>query len=289
MKKFLACALALTLTSAMFASCGSSDDSSSSKAETTTTTTTAATTTEATTTTAAPESTADSTAASGTESEGEGAKDISEMPATLKNYEDASVYFKKDMDISSLVEPFSENDFEDDESHVNLSVEELAGIPMLKVEVLDQDEYGDYKMPKIRIHMEKLFEGHEADLEKIFTVKADVVTKAVGEFTGDDGVSSLVPGNFMGAFVTQPAKDDGTNSWNQLYEFGEAEWTSEWGSYELTMRPGIKDGATFVNSTEPQYVSLMRWGIPNQADFYIADLRFEDEDGNVIACANFGK
>lgn len=84
MKKFLACALALTLTSAMFASCGSSDDSSSSKAETTTTTTTAATTTEATTTTAAPESTADSTAASGTESEGEGAKDISEMPATLK-------------------------------------------------------------------------------------------------------------------------------------------------------------------------------------------------------------
>ena len=244
MKKFLACALALTLTSAMFASCGSSDDSSS---------------------TAAPESTADSTAASGTESEGEGAKDISEMPATLKNYEDASVYFKKDMDISSLVEPFSENDFEDDESHVNLSVEELAGIPMLKVEVLDQDEYGDYKIPKIRIHMEKLFEGHEADLEKIFTVKADVVTKAVGEFTGDDGVSSLVPGNFMGAFVTQPAKD------------------------ELTMRPGIKDGATFVNSTEPQYVSLMRWGIPNQADFYIADLRFEDEDGNVIACANFGK
>ena len=54
MKKFLACALALTLTSAMFASCGSSDDSSSkAEAKTTTTTTTAATTTEATTTTAA--------------------------------------------------------------------------------------------------------------------------------------------------------------------------------------------------------------------------------------------
>ena len=111
MKKFLACALALTLTSAMFASCGSSDDSSSSKAETTTTTTTAATTTEATTTTAAPESTADSTAASGTESEGDAAKDISEMPATLKNYEEASVYFKKDMDVASIVEPFAEKDY----------------------------------------------------------------------------------------------------------------------------------------------------------------------------------
>ena len=43
MKKFLACALALTLTSAMFASCGSSDDSSS-KAEAKTTTTTTTTT-----------------------------------------------------------------------------------------------------------------------------------------------------------------------------------------------------------------------------------------------------
>ena len=82
----------------------------------------------------------------------------------------------------------------------------------------------------------------------------------------------------MGAFVTQPTTGEGENSWNDLYDFGEAEWTSEWGSYELTMRPGIKDGAT-----------LMRWGIPNQADFYIADLRFEDEDGNVIACAKFGK
>lgn len=292
MKKFLACALALTLTSAMFASCGSSDDSSSSKAEaatTTTTTTAATTTTEATTTTAA-ESTADSTAASGTESEGDAAKDISEMPATLKNYDEASVYFKKDMDVASIVEPFAEKDYENDESHVNLSVEELAGVPMLKVEVLDQDpDTGDYKLPKIRFHMEKLFEGQEADLEKIFTIKADVVTKAVGEFTGDDGVSSLVPGNFMGAFVTQPSTGDGNQSWNDLYDFGEAEWTSEWGSYELTMRPGIKDGATFVNTTDPQFVSIMRWSIPNQADFYIADLRFEDEDGNVIACANFAK
>ena len=238
---------------------------------------------------ASSESTADSTAASGTESEGEAAKDISEMPATLKNYEEASVYFKKDMDVASIVEPFAEKDYENDESHVNLSVEELAGIPMLKVETLDQDDQGNYKIPKIKFHMEKFFEGHEADLEKIFTIKADVVTKAVGEFTGDDGTKSLVPGNFMGAFVTQPTTGEGENSWNDLYDFGEAEWTSEWGSYELTMRPGIKDGATFVNSTEPQYVSLMRWGIPNQADFYIADLRFEDEDGNVIACANFGK
>ena len=138
MKKFLACALALTLTSAMFASCGSSDDSSSKAEAKTTTTTTAATTTEATTTTAAPESTADSTAASGTESEGEAAKDISEMPATLKNYEEASVYFKKDMDVASIVEPFAEKDYENDESHVNLSIEELAGCLLYTSDAADE-------------------------------------------------------------------------------------------------------------------------------------------------------
>ena len=60
--------------------------------------------------------------------------------------------------------------------------------------------------------------------------------------------NSLVPGNFMGAFVTQPTTGEGENSWNDLYDFGEAEWTSEWGSYELTMRPGIKDGATFCKT-----------------------------------------
>lgn len=290
MKKILACTLALTMTAAMLTSCGNSDDSSSSKAaettkETTTTTTEATTTT---TTAAIEESVAESTAEStGGDDSGEAAKPISEMPATLKNYENASVKFKADMDVASVIEPFAEKDYENDESHVNLTVEEVEGVPMIKVEVLDKDDQGNYKIPKIRFNMATLFEGQEDDLEKIFTVKADVVTKAVGTFTADDGTESLVPGNFMGAFVTQPSDGEGNNGWNDLYDFGEAEWTSEWGSYELVMRPGIKPGATFIKTTDPQYVSIMRWGIPNDACFYIADLTFEDEDGNVIACKNF--
>lgn len=291
MKKLLACALALTLTSAMFASCGSSDDSSSKADASTTTTTTAAPETTTTTTTAA-ESAADSTTESGagdSSEAGEVAKDISEMPETLANYADASVKFSTDKTAEDYgLACMAENDFDGtDESHCEFTVEEVAGVPMMKVTVLDQDDYGDYKIPKIRFDMSKLFEGHTDELPKIFTVKMDVVTKAVGNFTADDGTESLVPGNFMGAFVTQPGADESSLGWNQLYEFGEAEWTSEWGSYELVMRPGIKPAAQFVDTTSAQYLTLMRWSIPNDACFYIADIRFEDEDGNVIALENF--
>lgn len=291
MKKLLACALALTLTSAMFASCGSSDDSSS-KADAKTTTTTTAAPETTTTTTAAAESAADSTATesgAGDSSDAAVAKDISEMPETLANYADASLKFSTDKTAEDYgLACMAENDFDGtDESHCEFTVEEVAGVPMMKVTVLDQDDYGDYKIPKIRFDMSKLFEGQTEDLPKIFTVKMDVVTKAVGNFTADDGTESLVPGNFTGAFVTQPGADVDNLGWNQLYEFGEAEWTSEWGSYELVMRPGIKPAAQFVDATSSQYLTLMRWSIPNDACFYIADIRFEDEDGNVIALKNF--
>lgn len=289
MKKILACTLALTMTAAMLTSCGNSDDSSSSKAAETTKETTT-TTTEATTTTAATEeSVAESTAESTGDSAAAEAKDISEMPATLKNYEEASVKFSADKTAEDYgFAPMAENDFEDtDESHVELAIEEVAGVPMMKVKILDKDEYDAWKIPKVRFDMSKLFEGQTEDLPKIFTVKMDVVSKAIGNFTADDGTESLVPGNFMGAFVTQPGEDPDSLGWNQLYEFGEAEWTSEWGSYELVMRPGIKPNAVFVDTDTPQYLTIMRWSIPNDACFYIADIRFEDEDGNVIACKNF--
>ena len=69
MKKFLACALALTFTSAMFASCGSSDDSSSKSEATTTTTTVVAAAKEDTTTTVVAAAKEDTTATETTTSE----------------------------------------------------------------------------------------------------------------------------------------------------------------------------------------------------------------------------
>ena len=294
MKKIFASVLALTMTAAMLTSCGDSDSSSkteskakpasSSVAETTTTTEATTTTTEATT-----EAPADSSEAGGEGDEAQ-PKDISEMPATLANLEGASVTFEvgKTADDYGLA-CMAENDWDGtDESHCNFEIVEVAGVPMMKVTILDLNDDGDaYKIPKIRFNMAKLFEGHTADLPKIFSVKADVVTEAVGNFVADDGSEALVPGNFMGAFVTQPGESEDALSWNQLYEFGESEWTSTWGSYELVMRPGIKPKACFVDTSTAQYLTIMRWSIPNDACFYIADLRFEAEDGNVIECPGF--
>ena len=294
MKKVIASILALTMTAAMLTACGDSDSSSkteSSKAETTTTTAETTTTTEATTTTttaASSEAPAESTAEGG-EEEAEAPKDISEMPATLANYEGASVTFEvgksaEDYGLACM----AEQNFENDESNCDFEIEEVAGVPMMKVTVKDFDEDMEaYKIPKIRFNMAKLFEGHTADLPKVFTVKCDVVTKAVGNFVADDGSEALVPGNFMGAFCTQPGESEDSLGWNQLYEFGEAEWVSEWGSYELVMRPGIKPDAIFADTDSAQYLTIMRWSIPNDACFYIADLRFEDESGNVIECPGF--
>ncbi|WP_124098169.1 hypothetical protein [Ruminococcus sp. Marseille-P6503] len=302
MKKLLASTLAILMTASLLTACGDSDDSSSSKADSSSAA--AASTSSAADESSAAESAAESEAESAaesaaessadSESEADAPKDISEMPETLKNLDNASFTFSTDMDVDDFVGPFAEDKgngaytSDTGESHVELSIEELEGIPMLRVQTLDKDEYGDYMIPKIRFDMAKLFAGQEEDLPKIFTIKMDIVTKAVGNFTADDGTESLVPGNFLGAVATQPTDGNGSNSWNQLIEFSESEWTSEWGSYEVVVRPGIKPAAVFADSTDAQYLSIMRWGMPNEADFYIADIVFEDEDGNVIEC-NYGK
>lgn len=292
MKKFLACTLALTMTAAMLASCGDSNDSTadSSKAESTT----AATTTAETSAPAEETSAADSTADSKSDESGEEAqpKDISELPSSLANYETASLKFTTDMNVDDFAAPMASNDYTDDESKVKLSIEEVSGVPMLKVETLDKDDAGNYKVSKINLLMNKLFKGQEADLPKIFTIKVDMVSRAIGPATNDDGEEVMCPSFFGGKICTQPRTDAGTdkasNSWNELTEFGESEWTSEWASYEFTIRPGIKPASQYVDTTEDQYLTFMKWGIPNNACFYIADIQFEDADGNVIEC-NYGK
>lgn len=281
MKKLLAMTLSIIMMCGVLSSCGKDDANDDSKSNKTTTTTAATTT--------APEAT--TPAATTTEAPAaDGPKAIDEISDTLVSMDKCSVKWTMDTKVDEIVEPFAEKDYANDESHVNLTMEELDGIPMIKVEVLDKTDNGaNYKIPKIRFDMSKLFEGNTAVLPDIFTIKMDVVTKAVGKFKdADTGEETLVPGNFMGAFVTQPIKDDGNQDWQQLVDVGESEWTSEWAAYEISMRPGIKPAAVFKDSAASQYVSFMRWGIPNQADFYIANITFLDKDNNVIPC-NYGK
>lgn len=281
MKKILAATLALMMTAAVMTSCGSDDSSSKEESKADASSAAAESKTES-----AAESKAD--AASGDESNAT-PKDVSEIPSALNNQETASFKFSTDMNVDDFVRPMNNSNYEDDESSVKLTIEELEGVPMLRVQTLDKDDAGNYKVPKIQIDMSKLFKGQESELPKIFTIKADIIYKAVGAFHDEDtGEDKMNPGNFLGKFVTQPDDGKGSNSWNELQEFSFAEWVSEWGYAELQIRPGIKEQAVFKDSTKEQYLSLMRWSIPNQADYYIANLTFLDEEGNVIAC-NYGK
>lgn len=274
MKKILAAALALVMTASVLVSCGESDKSSSKA--------------DSTTTSAAAESKSDESAANGDESKAE-PKDISEMPKELKNQETASFKFTTDMNVDDFVSALNANEYKDDESQVKLSIEELAGVPMLRVQTLDQNKKKEWKVPKIHFAMNKLFKGHESDLPKIFSIKLDVVTKAVGKIKNDDGEECLVPAFFGGKVVTQPYDAaQKTQTWNELTEFSWSEWTSEWAYYELEVTPGPKDAACFQDTTEDQYLAIMKWSIENQADLYIANITFLDENGDVIDCP-YGK
>lgn len=271
MKKLLAIVCAVVMSCGVFASCGDSSsksDESSSKADTT----------------SAPSDLSDVV----TTTEPEALPvDISEMPKLLINLNTSSIKFTKDMDPSAFFGSFAEEDYKGtDESHCTITMEEVCGVPMIRVQTLDKKDSGvEYKLPKVRFDMSKLFKGSEDKLPNIFSIEVEFVTKAVGKFKGDDGEERLVPGNFMGCLSTQPIKDDGTLGWNQLIDFEESEWVSEWGCYKISIRPGVKEVAKFVNSTESQYLSIMRWAIPNQADFYIASVTFYDKDKNVIPCS----
>lgn len=301
MKKIFALVLSLTMTAAMFTSCGDTADTNSNA------TTTAANDVSLAPEASLPESTADvstaeeevSSAAESVAEESSAAeesgskkddeakpKDIKELPSSLLNYDKASFKFSKDTKIDKIVKSMNNKDYSDDESKVKFSIEELAGIPMLKVETLDKNKQDEYKVPKIQFMMNELFKGKESELPKIFSIKVELVTKAVEPAINDKGDEVMVPAFFGGKLVTQPSDGKGSNSWNELYEFGESEWTSEWASYEITARPGIKDQAKFLDTKDPQYLAIMKWSIKNNACFYVADIQFLDEDGNVIECAD---
>lgn len=271
MKKILAATLAVLMTAAVMTSCGS-DDSSSKAAESKTETTSSAEASLSAEESKAEESKADQSNTS--------------IAKSLANQETASLKFTADMDTADFC---SRMNSDDGEAQVEFSIEELDGVQMLKIKVLDKTDEGNWKTPKIQLNMAKLFAGQESELPKIFTIKADVIYKAAGAFHDEEtGEDKMVPGNFLGKMVTQPSDGNGSNSWNELLEYSFAEWENEWAYAELQIRPGIKEQARYKDVTTNQYLSLMRWEQPNEADIYIANLTFLDEEGNVIPC-NYGK
>jgi len=192
---------------------------------------------------------------------------------------DANAITFNDSDDLFTAHCMAQMNFENDESNCRLSVAEYKGERQLRIEVLDYDnEKYKYKTPKIVFDMDELVGSDNLSKVKSFT--CDITQVAVGEFKGDDGEMMLVPGNLMGTFGSNVGEDC---EWYQpagsSNEFAAAEWNFEWEHISVEGKWLLKG---FADGTTDSTLVFMRWSIPNQADIYIDNLTFYDEDGNSI-------
>lgn len=269
MKKLAALLLACSMLAAV-TGCGDSKDSSQAATEAATTEKATEAATEAASTEAATE--APST----------------ERPAPTPTVDENAITFE-DGDMYTA-HSMGEKNYENDESATKLSIEEFNGTKQLRIQVLDKDENGTYKVPKIVFNLAELV-GAE-NLNKIKSISCDVTGVAVGMFTGEDGSEMLVPGNVMGALGGNLAAEKKTdadggllqNTWANLTEFSFAEWENNW-VYSHVEASILLDANRYEAGYDGATLVVMRWGIPNQADLYIDNITFYDEDGKSIPLA----
>ncbi len=343
MKKLLALTLALTMTAAMLSACGDPSASDNSKAETTTT---KAAETEAPEESKAEEETTTTTEAAETEAPEEttaeedtpaasGAADITAVKDRLLNYDNASLKFALDTDVSQFIYPFNQestnnlkykdadgNEIENphkDEVHtpgeegyggneavLDISVQEVAGIPMCKFrEVYTQwkdangnviyEENADavepvYMLRKWNIDLDKLFAGHEDELAKIFTVKFDVVAIAQNPASdnGEEwGTGIYWLGGEMGTNNVEKWSGNLTGFDMSSDKNDEEGWVNQWAYTEIVGRPGVNAGTekSFgFEGNDHNYIFFQTWASTHHqlVDFYIADMVLLDENDNVI-------
>ena len=296
MKKILAMTLALTMTALMFASCGDKGDNSESKAATTTTT--AATEAPAETTPAEDETPAETTSDEDKTSEIDNSdwKPLSAIADSLECYDNASLTFAADSDVSGIITPFyeasdelkpGEDGYSGDEAKINFSVQEVAGVPMLKCdeEIYDTEDTANngHKVLKIQVDMNKLFAAEPELMDKVFTIKAELVAIAREQAVYDDGMGPVTVAWYGGAIGS-----NNNGNWNgntgtieMASDQGEG-WCDQWAHTVASARIGLKEQAKFNHEYETNYETIMAWVVKSDIDLYIADLVFEDEDGNVI-------
>jgi len=174
----------------------------------------------------------------------------------------------------------AEKNFENDEAECRLSVAEFKGEKQLRIEVLGyNEETKKYKTPKIVFDVDELV-GSD-NLSKVKSFSCDITQVAVGEFIGDDGEPMMVPGNLMGSFgsITGENSDVWYEPTGSANEYAMAEWKFGWEYLHVEGKWLLKG---FVDGTTNSTLVFMRWSIPNQADVYIDNLTFYDEEGNSI-------
>lgn len=170
-----------------------------------------------------------------------------------------------------------DKNFQDDESDCILTVEKFNGSNQLRIQVLDKSDDGNYKVPKIKFDVDMLVGSQ--NVSRIKSISLDITSAASGNFTADDGSELFVPGNCMGEIDANSGESCAV--WTTLAEFDFAEWEEDSASRHITGQ-FLLPKSRYIDGETGCTIVLMRWPVPNQADIYIDNLAFYDDDGNLV-------
>ncbi len=173
---------------------------------------------------------------------------------------------------------------DDDKAAVGeLSVEEVMGNKMLKF-TDDNSVPLEGKVQKLSINAAQLV-GLE-NLPKVRKIEFDLYAKATADhFVNEDGENVFAPGWIGGGGGTVTAKDE---KWYDFSEFSGGEYDFELsGAVHSEFKFLLADGGMCWSEdmTGANFL-IMRWGLSNEADLYVDNIVFYDEDGNSIPIVN---
>ena len=173
---------------------------------------------------------------------------------------------------------------DDDKAAVGeLSVEEVMGNKMLKF-TDDNSVPLEGKVQKLSINAAQLV-GLE-NLPKVRKIEFDLYAKATADhFVNEDGENVFAPGWIGGGGGTVTAKDE---KWYDFSEFAGGEYDFELsgavhGEFKFLLADG---GMCWSEDMTDANFLIMRWGLSNEADLYVDNIVFYDEDGNSIPIVN---
>gem|GEM_PF-863546 len=274
-KKILAMLAALSMIGCL-ASCGgesSTAEEKNSEAETTTTAATEATTeAPTTTTTAAP---------------------LPEADANAITFDAPSLY---------TAHPCGGGG---DEADIQVDIVSLDGENCLRIHALRPNDDEDYGVIKLVFDIETLV-GKE-NMGKLGHVSMNATCIARSEWLNEDDTTSLVVGNFIGAFGGNIAADkaydaEGTliqNGWSNFDDYSLNDWENSTQSWfiesDIPGGTGLpingyasadteyfdKDGNAFDAASGYTFF-FFRWGQANDVDVYLDNITFYDKDGNSL-------
>lgn len=164
-----------------------------------------------------------------------------------------------------------------------LSVEEVMGNKMLKF-TDDNSVPLDGKVQKLSFNAAQLL-GTE-NLPKVRKIEFDLYAQATADnFVNEDGENVFAPGWVGGGGGTVTANDD---KWYDFSEFSGGEYDFELsgavhGEFKFLLADG---GMCWSEDMTDANFLIMRWGLSNEANLYIDNIVFYDEDGNSIPIVN---